>query len=364
LPQSAEGEQRLQAHLLARGRDTIIRVHHRLLEIRQQPEWDVLRQYFENRAAEIGTDTTFPDRVAETTAFQELQRPQDGYRDVVLLPIGEELMKEPARWPPAGLRGMDPSKKIVALVDPLDGTKLEAREIPTWCIALVFYAREPRRILASTVGQATGSVYFATPTPITNAQLDNEPKRSDGSKSATAWRQIPKPDAPREAGWFDLAAPEPLNLLVDTVTDHKHVHVAFVAPTPVAFLWASRFVQKAHSSDPTLMGRVYNMGGNPMLAKIADGTIDAVVGFGDMEGPTKTRPQKPHDYVPGAFIACQAGATAIDIDTGKLLDFESPLLQPDQPGRRYIVARTARLAERCLAPVRAAEEDMRRQQQP
>jgi 3'-phosphoadenosine 5'-phosphosulfate (PAPS) 3'-phosphatase len=91
-----------------------------------------------------------------------------------------------------------------------------------------------------------------------------------------------------------------------------------------------------------------------MLAKVADGTIDAVVGFGDMDGPTNTRPQKPHDYVPGAWIACQAGATAIDIDTGRPLEFGYSLLHPDRPGKRYIVARSAALAARCLSAVQGA----------
>lgn len=344
---------RLQSHLVGRGRETIVRIHHRLLEVRRDPHWGIVRQYYEARVAKTGVDTTLPDLEAENTAFGELQKPYGSFRDIVLLPVGEELMKDPKRWPAAGLRDMDPGKKIVALVDPLDGTKLEAREIPTWCIALVFYEREAGRILAATVGQATGSIYFATADPITDAELDNESNRSDGSKSATAWRQVPRPEAPCQAGWFDLAAPEPLNLSSGTDIDGKHV-VAFVAPSPSAFLWASRFVEQAHVSDPTLLGRVYNMGGNPMLAKIADGTIDAVIGFGDMDGPTNTRPQKPHDYVPGAWIACQAGATAIDIDTGKSLDLESPLLHPDRPGRRYIVARTAALADRCLSAVNAA----------
>ena len=48
-------------------------------------------------------------------------------------------------------------------------------------------------------------------------------------------------------------------------------HLAFVAQSPHAFLHVAR----NHKGLLRLFARVYNLGGNPMLAKIADRTIDA-----------------------------------------------------------------------------------------
>jgi fructose-1,6-bisphosphatase/inositol monophosphatase family enzyme len=55
--------------------------------------------------------------------------------------------------------------------------------------------------------------------------------------------------------------------------------------------------------------RIYNLGGNPMMLKVAERTIDAVF---EVVG------QHPHDVVPGAYIARQAGAIVKDLQGNDL----------------------------------------------
>jgi len=79
--------------------------------------------------------------------------------------------------------------------------------------------------------------------------------------------------------------------------------------------------------------RIYNFGGNPMMVKIPDRSVDVVF---DVFG------QEPHDVVPGAYIATQAGAVLTDLD-GKTIDLGEVLLKPREK-IRYVLAATDSLA--------------------
>lgn len=89
--------------------------------------------------------------------------------------------------------------------------------------------------------------------------------------------------------------------------------------------------------------RLYNFAGNPMMCRMADGALDAVV---ELFG------QKPHDVIPGASIALGAGATLGDLEGNSigLDDFFGLLTEPDRR-IRYIMASTPELYGEILAMV-------------
>lgn len=64
------------------------------------------------------------------------------------------------------------------------------------------------------------------------------------------------------------------------------------------------------------------------MAKVADGRIHAVF---ELLG------QKPHDVVPGAFIAREAGAIVRDLN-GRDIDLGAALMEPNKGDLRYIIA--------------------------
>ena len=73
------------------------------------------------------------------------------------------------------------------------------------------------------------------------------------------------------------------------------------------------------------------------MLKVANGTIDAVF---DITGP------KPHDMVAGAYIAMKAGAYLGDASNRSAItdrNLAEYLLQPDNPGPKYILAATESL---------------------
>ena len=71
-----------------------------------------------------------------------------------------------------------------------------------------------------------------------------------------------------------------------------------------------------------------NLGGNPMMVKVADGNLHAVF---ELLG------QKPHDVVPGAFIARAAGAVVRDLK-GEDLNLANTLMTPNMGQMKYIIA--------------------------
>jgi fructose-1,6-bisphosphatase/inositol monophosphatase family enzyme len=84
--------------------------------------------------------------------------------------------------------------------------------------------------------------------------------------------------------------------------------------------------------------RIYNLGGNPMLLKVADGSMDAVF---ELHG------QPAHDVVAGAFIAEKAGAAVLALDGSPLVDHDSYWQALQFPGRKelmYVAAGTEELA--------------------
>jgi fructose-1,6-bisphosphatase/inositol monophosphatase family enzyme len=68
--------------------------------------------------------------------------------------------------------------------------------------------------------------------------------------------------------------------------------------------------KEAEDKKKSIPFRLYNFGGNPMMVKLAEGHVDAVI---ELKG------QKLYDVIPGAFIAQKAGAFWGDL-SGKIID--------------------------------------------
>ena len=92
------------------------------------------------------------DLIAERNTAQNLRRRLQCYK---LLAIGEVSLRD---------QNLDLSneKKLVVLMDMVDGTDLLERGLFNWCSAMVFYYPTSRKILASFVGLPEDGVYFAT----------------------------------------------------------------------------------------------------------------------------------------------------------------------------------------------------------
>jgi fructose-1,6-bisphosphatase/inositol monophosphatase family enzyme len=85
--------------------------------------------------------------------------------------------------------------------------------------------------------------------------------------------------------------------------------------------------------------RFYNFAGNPMMVRMVAGPVKVDAVF-DVYG------QPPHDFVPGAFIAAQAGAYVLDLSTRQVADLARGLFTPghDKVVWRYVIAANEGLA--------------------
>jgi fructose-1,6-bisphosphatase/inositol monophosphatase family enzyme len=219
-------------------------------------------------------------------------------------------------------------KELVALADAIDGTELLERGLSNWCCAVAFFnpRNEPgQRLMASFAGLPSGEVYYAT-------------SESDGALLRA--NSVPT----------DIAGPSKVKSL-------KKASVCFYGQKTENFLSVAQasfaknllsLNQLTKKRRAKLNLRIYNLGGIPMMLKLADHRvrhargIDAVF---DVEG------QKPHDFVPGAFIAKKSGAIVKHLNGRDISyeDMEELLLRPASTEIKYMIAATESLSKELLA---------------
>src|SRR5258708_4355929 len=82
--------------------------------------------------------------------------------------------------------------------------------------------------------------------------------------------------------------------------------------------------------------RIYNLAGNPMMMKLLEGHVDAVV---EISG------QKCHDVVPGFIIALRAGAVLKDMANRTITEEEIASRMRDPKSKfKYVLACSEQLA--------------------
>ena len=218
--------------------------------------------------------------------------------------------------------------KLVAFVDPVDGTDLAARGFSNWVSAIIFLIPKQRRILSAVVGHSSGDIYYASDEgafvrPGDAGELKNHDKKlkRKASKridlcnaSVCYYGQKPKNflELAKKQGF--LAVMENLRERMSEKKDPE----------------SGKVIKKKEGLDV----RIYNFGGNPMMVKIPSGTVDAVFSLGGA---------KIYDVMPGAYIAIKAGAVFTDLN-GQLIDPITPFLTPNKP-IRYILSGSEALSK-------------------
>lgn len=226
------------------------------------------------------------DLVAERNTAHDLRKKLRPYQ---LLAIGEESLRDETL-------DLSAEKKLVVLMDMVDGTDLLERGLSNWCSAMVFYFPPQRRIIASFIGMPEDSVYYATENSRSCRHLFHGREKLVEISGPSNVKSI---NSAALAFYGQKAA----NFL--SVANHR------------GFISALQGLNKNSSST-----RIYNLAGNPMMMKLIDGhsKIDAVF---DIKG------QAPHDVVPGAYIAQKANAFFCDLE-GKAVDLSNILIRPAQ----------------------------------
>jgi fructose-1,6-bisphosphatase/inositol monophosphatase family enzyme len=215
-------------------------------------------------------------------------------------------------------------QRVCVLVDMVDGTDLLQRGFSNWCSAVVVFRPNNHRIEGSFVALADGTFYYATDT--------------DGAFFAG-----------KDGKQIKLNVSGKLKRLKEATICMNNQKSARLLKFMKLYSRNTRFKKwlddnaagaKSYASsvnEPPQGFRFYNLAGNPMLARVARGDVDAVI---ELVG------QKPHDLIPGAFIAMKAGAVFGLVKERRILSQEKLtdlLLTPALTTVSYIVASTEHL---------------------
>ena len=189
-------------------------------------------------------------------------------------------------------------KKIICLLDPIDGTDLFAKKLGNWCTAVVIYTTE-NKILASFIGLPNKTIYFST-----NTMKGVAKKVVD----LTDYISVNKKKSISSGITFSWYGQKVKNFL--SVIKHKK------------FL---KFIKKAKKDF-----RILNISGNPIMLQMVDNEVPVNV-IVELCG------QHPHDMIPGAYLATKAGAILTDLK-GNKIKFEDYLSKPQVDKIKYILA--------------------------
>jgi len=236
------------------------------------------------------------------------------------------------------------------LIDILDGAHMHQRRLSNWCSAITVFDRIDGRIHAAyVVLPATERLYYATEhrpgafsmempglsridaRTVTGATTDD---RLDVHPSGRGWNRVP----------LRLArGPTALEQATVCMSSQRCTHLAAIAGIrkyPRLAKWLRHLANTDRDMREGGIGelafRFYNLGGNPMLARICDSGADVVM---DWSG------ELPNDWVPGAYIAARAGAFLGRPDGTPITeqDMGLSLLKPGASRTPYIAASSEQL---------------------
>lgn len=217
-------------------------------------------------------------------------------------------------------------QRLVALLDMVDGTDLLKRGLSNWCSAMIFFYPNQAKILAAFVGFPSSDVYYA----VENHGVYKQPL---GRKQPPLPIKGPSSVSNLEDASICFYGQKIKNLL--PIVDNQ------------SFINCLKDMrEKEITTKVEAKLRFYNLAGNPMMVRLADGVIDGIF---EMEG------QYPHDVAPGAYIAQQAGGIFKTLDD-KPIDLLPALLRPADPEYRlrYILTSTPQLYQElrgCLGAI-------------
>ncbi|MDP3016973.1 MAG: inositol monophosphatase family protein, partial [Deltaproteobacteria bacterium] len=212
---------------------------------------------------------------------------------------------------------------FIVSIDAIDGTDLMVRSLSNWCTAL-FVFRPNDRVIVSLVGMHDGVIYYASEAGAKKSWIPKGEKSKKTKRLVIPQKNRVKRTKDASICFYGQKVDNFLSILSNR---------SFVKSIKSLI----QFKKKNTRSIPL---RIYNLGGNPMMIKLAEGKIDAVV---EMKG------QKLYDVIPGAFIATKAGAFWGDLNGNHINDAYLKKILANPSGKlSYILASTKKLYQELL----------------
>jgi hypothetical protein len=216
-----------------------------------------------------------------------------------------------------------PETRITAIVDLTGNGDTVARKLGNGCATITFLRPGPEpRILFSMIHNSDGNTYgadesgtfFLTPA---------------GAKSGSLQR-LKGPDTRPQSKSADEK---------ESLDGADQIAICFDAQRSSQFTSLPYGFSAWLTNNPLRKRmRIYNLAGNSMMARLANGeNVHAIFSHAG---------ELPYDVVPGAFIGLKAGAHMLDFDGKKITadDLATGLLKPSRERIHYVIAGTQELA--------------------
>jgi hypothetical protein len=223
-----------------------------------------------------------------------------------------------------------PETRLTAIIDMVDGSDLAERGLGNWCSALIVFRPEPYpRILFSMVQNSDGKIYgadehgtfgiFPLAPRLTGEKQYGFKATLDGPEPRRLIRSVVDRDLPEETDQLTIC-----------FYGQKFGHFTTIPSRLCAWI-------KSHPARERF--RIYNLAGNPMMVRLANGErIHAVF---------EHIGQYPHDAAPGAYIGMRSGGSLVDFAGHDISEetLASRLLQPSGAQFKYVLASSRELAK-------------------
>lgn len=295
---------------------TILTVQRQIFrDILEDPDWAFTRM----QITRSGKELLAIDWKAEELTKKLIRKFLKAYEPLHL--YGEESLADPDL-------SLADKQGVVVLMDMVDGTDLLERGLSNWCSAVVFYAPQEKRILASFVGIPNDAVYYAT---ADTRGAFKHPVAVKGKKGSSTRLHGPS-RTPSLAGASIAFYGQKIDNFL-SVAEHPKFCAAL-----------KKLASRGKRTKKDTWTRLYNLAGNPFMVRMVDGY--AKTAGAKLDAIFDLRGQAPHDVVPGAYIATSAGAVLRSLDNGDPVDLVNALARPADPAHsiKYVLAGTESLA--------------------
>lgn len=219
--------------------------------------------------------------------------------------------------------------QIVASIDAIDGTDLLWRGLYNWCTAVAFFIPN-ERLIATMVGVPSGVVYHADEsgaykTEIVGKRMYKRKIKIPQNTPETIIESSLCFYGQKATNFLSLFERQAFYQLLKDIRDKESK--------------AKNIRSPKKKEKYTVPFRIYDLGGNPMMIRLIEGTVDTVL---------EVKGHKLYDFIPGAYIAMKAGAYWGDLLKRKIDDeyIKKNLLSYPNPAKlRYILSCSEKLYE-------------------
>lgn len=257
--------------------------------------------------------------------------------------------------------------KKFAIVDMVDGSDLLERGLSNWCSAVTFFepqADPGKRILAAFVGMPNGETYYSkNNSDDVLVEVKEKENRHHIKETLPPLSKISKQHLQTElknasVAFYGQKVSSLLSIMNRNPTDGIETLLDYVYKAEIEQNFKIKAKINANKKlkleETPIDFRIYTLNGIPIVVKLIDYRVKEIR---KIDAVFNIKGQRPHDVVPGVYLAMKAGAVVRNLEKNRDMtkeDLEDALMQPAKSKLIYVIASNRKLAmkiEELLLPL-------------